>query len=49
MSVAAISFVSFLLAGFFNLFGIAWLSIPIGLVCTVVFLLMMKNLQAKRQ
>ncbi|MBP5152651.1 MAG: Na+/H+ antiporter NhaC family protein [Lachnospiraceae bacterium] len=49
MSVAAISFVSFLLAGVFNLFGMEWISIPFGVVCTVVFLLMMKNLQLKRQ
>jgi Na+/H+ antiporter NhaC len=49
MSVAAISFVAFLLAGIFNFFGMAWLSIPIGVVCTVVFLIVMKNRQLKRK
>lgn len=49
MSVAAISFVAFLLAGIFNFFGMAWLSIPIGIVCTIVFLIVMKNRQLKRK
>ena len=43
LSVAAISFVTYLLAGIFNFAGAAWISIPVGAVVTVAFLIVMKK------
>ena len=43
LSVAGISFVTYLLAGILNMVGIAWVSIPVGAVATVVFLMIMKK------
>ena len=48
LSVAAISFVTYILAGLFNLAGITWAAIPIGAVITVLFLIVMKKV-AKKQ
>jgi len=48
ISVAAISFVTYLLAGLFNLGGFTWLSIPIGIALTIVFLVVMKNIVSNR-
>ncbi|HPZ00268.1 MAG TPA: Na+/H+ antiporter NhaC family protein, partial [Clostridiales bacterium] len=48
LSVAAISFVCYLLAGLFDKAGITWLSIPIGVVLTVVFALVMKKVSSKK-
>lgn len=42
ISVAAISFVCYVLAGLFDKAGITWLSIPIGVVLTVAFPFVMK-------
>ena len=47
ISVAAISFVAYILAGLFDLAGITWLSIPVGIVLTVLFLFVMKKLVKK--
>ena len=44
ISVAAISFVSYLSAGFFNTLGITWVSIPFGVALTIVFLIVMKGI-----
>ena len=44
ISVAAISFVCYLLAGLLDLAGVAVLSIPIGIVLTVGFLIVMKKI-----
>jgi len=45
ISVAGISFVTYLLAGLFDmLFGAAWISIPVGIVLTVVFLFVVKSM-----
>ncbi len=48
LSVAAISFVTYLIAGALDKVGITWLSIPIGIVLTIIFLVAMKNLVAKK-
>ena len=47
ISVAGISFVCYLLAGVFDKAGITWLSLPIGAVFTVSFLLFVKNITTK--
>ncbi len=47
ISVAGISFVCYLLAGVFDKAGITWLSLPIGAVFTVSFLLFVKNVTSK--
>ena len=45
ISVAGISFVTYLLAGLFDmLFGAAWISIPVGIILTVVFLFVVKSM-----
>ncbi|MCR5323801.1 MAG: Na+/H+ antiporter NhaC family protein [Lachnospiraceae bacterium] len=44
ISVAGISFVCYLLAGLLDLAGVAFLSIPIGVVLTVGFLIVMKKM-----
>jgi len=44
ISVAGISFVTYLLAGLFDKFGAAWISIPVGIVLTVVFLFVVKSM-----
>jgi Na+/H+ antiporter NhaC len=43
LSVAAISFVSYILAGLFDMIGVTILSIPIGICLTIVFLICMKK------
>ena len=43
ISVAVISFVTYILAGLFNLGGFTWLSIPVGVVLTIAFLFVMKK------
>ena len=43
ISVAAISFVCYLLAGLFDLAGVTFLAIPIGIVLTIGFLFVMKR------
>ncbi|MBO7357269.1 MAG: Na+/H+ antiporter NhaC family protein [Lachnospiraceae bacterium] len=48
ISVAAISFVTYLLAGLFNMAGITWLSIPVGAVLTVAFLFVMRGITLKK-
>ena len=48
ISVAAISFVAYILAGLFNFAGVAWLSIPIGIVLTVAFLFVMKKVSEEK-
>ena len=44
ITVAIISFVAYLFAGAFNLFGATWLSIPIGIAATIIFLIVAKNI-----
>ena len=44
ISVAGISFVTYLLAGLFDKFGAAWISIPVGIILTVVFLFVVKSM-----
>jgi len=43
LSVAGISFVTYLLAGLFDKGGFVWLSIPVGMVLTIMFLIVMKK------
>ena len=47
LSVAAISFICYLLAGLFNMANITWLAIPIGVVLVVGFLFFMKKKSVK--
>jgi len=47
LSVASISFVTYLLAGALSMAGVAWISIPVGAVMIVVFLVVMKNVVKK--
>ncbi len=47
ISVACISFVTFILAGLFEMVGITWLSLPIGIILTIAFLFIMKKQSAK--
>ena len=49
ITVAAISFVTYLFAGILNLAGVTWLSIPIGIAMTVIFLLVLKQKYAKAE
>ncbi len=48
ISVAGISFVTYILAGLFDLGGFAWLSIPAGIALTIAFLFVMKNITDKK-
>ncbi len=48
ISVAGISFVTYLLAGLFDMFGAAWISIPTGIVLTVAFLFVVKAFKSKQ-
>ncbi len=48
LSVAAISFVCYILAGLFDKLGVTWLSIPIGVALTIGFLFVMKKVSAKK-
>lgn len=43
ISVAAISFVTYLLAGLLSMAGATWVAIPVGAVATVLFLIFMKK------
>lgn len=47
LSVAAISFVCYLLAGVLNYANLTWVSIPVGVVLTIVFLVIMKKKTVK--
>ena len=47
ISVAVIAFISYILAGIFNMAGITWVSIPIGIVLTIAFLVVMKKKSVK--
>ncbi|MBQ7637206.1 MAG: Na+/H+ antiporter NhaC family protein [Lachnospiraceae bacterium] len=47
LSVAGISFVTYLIAGILDFAGVAWVSIPVGAVMTVGFLFVMKKIYAK--
>ena len=47
LSVAAISFVTYVLAGVFDWFGMVWLSIPAGVVLTIGFLVIAKKTVGK--
>ena len=47
ISVACISFVTYLAAGLFDKIGIAWASIPLGIVLTIAFLLVVKSFKAE--
>ncbi|MCQ2519111.1 MAG: Na+/H+ antiporter NhaC family protein [Lachnospiraceae bacterium] len=49
ISVAGISFVTYILAGLFDLGGFAWLSIPVGIVLTIAFLIVMKKVTDKKK
>ena len=44
LSVAGISFVTYLLAGLFDKGGFVWLSIPVGIILTVLFLMVVKKM-----
>lgn len=48
LSVAAISFVCYVLAGLFDKLGVTWLSIPIGVALTIGFLFVMKKVSVKK-
>ncbi len=48
LSVAAISFVTFIVAGLASKVGITWISIPVGIVLTIAFLIVMKKLTVKK-
>ena len=43
VSVAVISFLTYLIAGALSLVGLSWIAIPLGAVGTVIFLLIMKK------
>ncbi|MCR5521669.1 MAG: Na+/H+ antiporter NhaC family protein [Lachnospiraceae bacterium] len=43
ISVACISFITYLAAGLLDMIGIAWASIPLGIVMTIAFLLIVKS------
>ena len=47
ISVAGISFVTYLLAGLFDLMGAVWLSIPAGILLTVAFVFVVKMFKKK--
>ena len=49
ISVAVISFVMYLLAGILNMANATWVSIPVGVVVTVLFLVVMKKKVAAKQ
>ena len=46
ISVAAISFICYILAGLFNMANITWLSIPVGIALVIGFLFFMKKKSA---
>jgi Na+/H+ antiporter NhaC len=46
ISVAALSFVCYILTGLFDMMGVTWLSLPIGVVLTIAFLFFMKKRSA---
>ena len=48
ISVAAISFVCYILAGVLSFANLTWITIPAGMVITVVFLIVMKKVVAKK-
>lgn len=49
LSVAAVSFVTYLIAGALSNIGLTWVSIPVGAVGVVVFLIVMKRIVSKKQ
>ena len=48
ISVAVISFVSFILAGVFGMFGASWIAIPVGVVMVIAYLIVMKKISVKK-
>ena len=49
ISVAAISFVTYLIAGALSNIGVEWVAIPVGAALTVVFLIVTKRIVVKKQ
>ena len=49
ISVAAISFVTYIIAGVCDMLGMAWIAIPGGAVLTVAFLIVMKGIVKKQE
>lgn len=49
LSVAGISFICYLIAGILDRIHLVWLSIPAGVALTILFLIVMKNIVAKKQ
>ncbi|MCR5829701.1 MAG: Na+/H+ antiporter NhaC family protein [Lachnospiraceae bacterium] len=49
LSVAGISFVTYILAGLFDMIGMAWISIPVGIALTIGFLFFMKSVVGKKE
>lgn len=47
ISVACISFICYICAGLFNMAGITWLSLPLGILLTIAFLFFMKKITVK--
>lgn len=47
ISVACISFICYICAGLFNMAGITWLSLPLGILLTIAFLFFMKKKTVK--
>jgi len=47
ITVAVLSFVSYIIAGIFNMAGIVWLSIPVGIVLTIATLIFIKKKTVK--
>ncbi len=47
LSVAAISFVTYVIAGLLDMAGLVWLSIPIGVALTILFLVVAKKTVGK--
>ena len=47
LSVAAISFVTYVIAGALDMLGLVWLSIPIGIALTIMFLVIAKKTVGK--
>ena len=48
ITVAAISFVCYILAGLLDMANLTWLSLPIGAAVTIIFLIVMKKVTAKK-
>ena len=48
ISVAAISFVCYIVAGLLSYVNLTWISIPFGIIVTIAFLFVMKKIVSKR-